>query len=89
MLEEGPERTVSISTWREQAIQETDSDDAMSVYYVNAEDCLQRGDTTAEFVSFPLRTTNGVGFGPYNLGHRDQGSSGKHKRPQVSRFAAS
>ncbi|KAK7048837.1 hypothetical protein R3P38DRAFT_2871639 [Favolaschia claudopus] len=38
VLEEGPERTVSISTWREQAIQEADSDDAMSVYFVNPDD---------------------------------------------------
>ncbi|KAJ6544593.1 hypothetical protein DFH09DRAFT_1173004 [Mycena vulgaris] len=30
VLEEGVDRTVSISTWREQAIQETDSDDEMS-----------------------------------------------------------
>ncbi|KAJ7133432.1 hypothetical protein C8R44DRAFT_772416 [Mycena epipterygia] len=83
VLEEGPERTVSISTWREQAIQETDSDDEMSVYYVNAGDCLQLGDTTAEFVSFPLRTTDGMGLGSYNLDHRDQGSNGKHRGPQV------
>nr|GAT56831.1 predicted protein [Mycena chlorophos] len=37
IVEEGPERTVSISKWREQVIRETDEDDDMSVYYLNAE----------------------------------------------------
>ncbi|KAJ7174030.1 hypothetical protein C8R43DRAFT_634617 [Mycena crocata] len=53
VLEEGPERTVTISTWREQAIQEADSDDEMSVYYVNAEQAEM--DSRAEFVSLPRR----------------------------------
>ncbi|KAJ7194236.1 hypothetical protein GGX14DRAFT_476681 [Mycena pura] len=43
VLEEGPERTVSISRWREQVIQDTDSDDDMSIYYLNAEGCVQNG----------------------------------------------
>ncbi|KAJ7608213.1 hypothetical protein FB45DRAFT_389295 [Roridomyces roridus] len=35
VLEDGPERTVSISTWREQAVEE---ETGMSVYYVRPED---------------------------------------------------
>ncbi|KAJ6494152.1 hypothetical protein DFH09DRAFT_356786 [Mycena vulgaris] len=66
VLEEGVDRTVSISTWREQAIQETDSDDEMSVYYVNAGDCVPFDDTAAaEFVPLPLRRT---GAGSNNSG---------------------
>ncbi|KAF7310303.1 hypothetical protein MIND_00404400 [Mycena indigotica] len=42
IIEEGPERTVSISKWREQVIRETDDDDAMSVYYVDVEGMVQK-----------------------------------------------
>ncbi|KAJ7625773.1 hypothetical protein FB45DRAFT_71805 [Roridomyces roridus] len=38
VLEDGPERTVSLSTWREQAVEEEIGGDAMSVYYVRPED---------------------------------------------------
>ncbi|CAK5283942.1 unnamed protein product [Mycena citricolor] len=42
VVEETPERTVSISTWREQVIHETEIDDGMSVCYVNAEGAYVR-----------------------------------------------
>ncbi|KAJ7878871.1 hypothetical protein B0H14DRAFT_1630753 [Mycena olivaceomarginata] len=49
VLEQGPERTVTISTWREQAIDEADSDDNFSVFYVNPEDCIPLGPTVEIF----------------------------------------
>ncbi|KAJ7273764.1 hypothetical protein C8J57DRAFT_248342 [Mycena rebaudengoi] len=39
VLEDGPDRTVSISTWREQAILEEEEE--ISVYYLSAEDYIQ------------------------------------------------
>ncbi|KAF7364682.1 hypothetical protein MVEN_00337800 [Mycena venus] len=61
VLEEGPERTVSISTWREQAIQEADSDDEKSVYYVNPNDYdpLMTGPTVEVFPP-PRRTEENI-----------------------------
>ncbi|KAJ7069091.1 hypothetical protein C8F01DRAFT_1245298 [Mycena amicta] len=47
VVEEGPERTVSISKWREQVIRDTDTDDDMSVYYLNAEGRVHRGAVVA------------------------------------------
>jgi hypothetical protein len=92
VLEEGPERTVSISTWREQAIQEADSDDEMSVYYVNADDCIQLGATETVpvvILPYPSRTEENVasGSGSNNSGQRSQGSgesSGKRGGAQAS-----
>ncbi|KAJ7704975.1 hypothetical protein B0H17DRAFT_1038937 [Mycena rosella] len=85
LLEEGAERTVSISTWREQAIQEADSDDDMSVYYVNAEDCARIEEkeigAAADFVSPPTRTKDGSN----NSGQRSGESS---KGPQRHQHAS-
>ncbi|KAJ7170950.1 hypothetical protein C8R46DRAFT_1349110 [Mycena filopes] len=63
IVEEGPERTVSISTWREQAIQEADSDDAMSVYYVNVDDCQGHPEPTeiGVFVEREVNIASGSG----------------------------
>ncbi|KAJ7065160.1 hypothetical protein B0H15DRAFT_935501 [Mycena belliarum] len=85
VLEEGAERTVSISTWREQAIQEADSDDDMSIYYVNAEDC-RADDTVTEIVEvggvarLPVKTKDGSGSN--NWGHRNKESTESSRRPQ-------
>lgn len=38
VLEDGPERTVTISTWREEVARNTAAETEMSVYYVNADD---------------------------------------------------
>ncbi|KAJ7456770.1 hypothetical protein B0H11DRAFT_2065397 [Mycena galericulata] len=76
VLEDGPERTVSISTWREQAIQEADSDDAMSVYYVNAEDCDQL--RAPEVVVIPIRTDDSSGS---NKSGDGSGARGTETRP--------
>ncbi|KAJ7028427.1 hypothetical protein C8F04DRAFT_64337 [Mycena alexandri] len=79
IVEEGPERTVSISTWREQAIQEPDSDDAMSVYYVTADDCIHPDateiDVATEFLPPPRREENvASGSGSNNSGDKSKGS---------------
>jgi len=38
VIEDGPEKSVTISTWREQVAQETSNEVEMSVYYVGVED---------------------------------------------------
>lgn len=85
MLEDGPERTVSISTWREQAIQDADSDDELSVYYVNAADCITAD--VPEVVVFPVRA--GENSGSNNSGHRSKSGSGKRRGEEVSKITAS
>lgn len=44
VLETGPERTVTISTWRERVAQEAPREVEMSVYYVSAEDYTEEYD---------------------------------------------
>lgn len=96
IVEEGPERTVSISTWREQAIQEADSDDAMSVYYVTADDCIHADateiDVATEFVPPPRKAAETAnvasGSGSNNSGDKSK-SSGKtrsSRRREASDF---
>ncbi|KAF5347880.1 hypothetical protein D9757_013418 [Collybiopsis confluens] len=49
VLEEGPERTVTISTWRERVASEARrSEVAMSVYYLHADDYVTDADSEAE-----------------------------------------
>ncbi|KAJ6585575.1 hypothetical protein B0H19DRAFT_1110186 [Mycena capillaripes] len=78
VLEEGPERTVSISTWREQAIQEADSDEEISVYFVNADDYVEATETSpvVEISALPRRTEENVasGSGSNDSGHRSKRS---------------
>ncbi|KAJ7160265.1 hypothetical protein C8R46DRAFT_1107555 [Mycena filopes] len=74
IVEEGPERTVSISTWREQAIQEADSDDAMSVYYVNADDCQAHPEPTEIGVFVEREANIASGSGSNNSAGKSKGS---------------
>jgi hypothetical protein len=81
-LEQGPERTVTISTWREQAIDEADSDDNFSVFYVNPEDCIPLGPTVEIF-------REAHGSGSKNPSGRSGGrrqSSGNRREAEVSIF---
>ncbi|KAJ7621903.1 hypothetical protein DFH06DRAFT_1447900 [Mycena polygramma] len=86
VLEEGPERTVSISTWREQAIQDADSDDDMSVFYVNPDDCAESTKPlgpVVEIVSLSRRPEANVasGSGSNNSGRRSkEGGEGSEER---------
>jgi hypothetical protein len=86
VLEEGTDRTVSISTWREQAIQETNSDDDMSIYYMNPQDCVQFEDAEIgvplECVSHSMRTK-----GDYATGSNNAGRMNEMNGLQVSKFA--
>jgi hypothetical protein len=82
VLEQGPERTVTISTWREQAIDEADSDDNFSVFYVNPEDCIPLGPTVEIF-------REAHGSGSKNPSGRSGGrrqSSGNRREAEVSIF---
>ncbi|KAJ6487249.1 hypothetical protein C8R47DRAFT_1128147 [Mycena vitilis] len=86
VLEEGPERTVSISTWREQAIQDMDSDDNMSVFYVNPDDCAEstKLGPVVEIVSLSRKPEANVasGFGSNIPGRRskDEGEGSEERR---------
>ncbi|KAJ7490691.1 hypothetical protein FB451DRAFT_1220798 [Mycena latifolia] len=83
VLEDGVERTVSISTWREQAIQEADSDDDISVYWVNAEDCARLDGPVSDVVELPPKKEN-IGSGSNNSGHRSGESSREPQHPFTS-----
>ncbi|KAJ6622559.1 hypothetical protein B0H10DRAFT_2013256 [Mycena sp. CBHHK59/15] len=96
VLEEGPERTVSISTWREQAILDPDNKEGnrMSVYYVSAEDCLQLeylevDVSVPEPISPEVRQVSGTDSSSSSARRRDKMKEGspedrKELRPSLS-----
>ncbi|KAJ7228118.1 hypothetical protein B0H12DRAFT_232747 [Mycena haematopus] len=72
VLEEGPDCTVSISTWREQAIEEADSDQDMSVYFVEPDDYIPLGTSAAvEIMSIMAEANLASGSGERNKGARE------------------
>lgn len=84
IIEDGPERTVTISTWREQVAREARSDAEMSVYYVGpddyvAENVAEDGGATEvgshgnmTRISHPDERQGGSGSGP--SGSKSKGS---------------
>ncbi|KAF8215204.1 hypothetical protein K438DRAFT_2008623 [Mycena galopus ATCC 62051] len=78
LLEEGPERTVSISTWREQAIEEADSDQEMSVYFVEPGDYIPLG--TGAAVENPA-SSGAADTSPHNEGTKTYRSVSKAASP--------
>lgn len=74
VLEDGPERTVTISTWREQVAREAPHEvDEMSVYYVGADDYAtenNRGDRATEVDSHADRSRRTIPEPPRNNDER-------------------
>ncbi|KAJ6453096.1 hypothetical protein C8R45DRAFT_1039593 [Mycena sanguinolenta] len=82
VLEENSDRTVSISTWREQAIEEADSDQDMSVYFVEPDDYILETGATVEILSRLAEANLASGSGNRNEGSRE--SSGNPRETKNS-----
>ena len=79
VLEDGPERTVSLSTWREQAVEEEIGGDAMSVYYVRPEDLdWGWGD------GIPMAAREEIVIVPFPLHEKDDSSPSPGSGPHTS-----
>lgn len=73
VLEDGPERTVTISTWREQVANEAEAE--VDVYYVGADEYAVESTAGDEAKTEPGSYTNGRRVTPPRLSQQPSGSS--------------
>ncbi|KAJ7578204.1 hypothetical protein C8J56DRAFT_358575 [Mycena floridula] len=73
ILEDSPEKTVTISTWRERVAQAREGEADISVYYLRPEDCME----PLEEVESTSRLVNGHSK-PVNGHQRTNGQNGHH-----------